>query len=1398
MGFKFVHLSDRLHPVFRHPHTKRASALLLAILILGNTLLPALWSSEKVDAFSNLTQNNWENGIGTSPQDQFASSSNVVTSTPNQLTVDTSNGAYSDWCDTANCDTDWQHRQAISVFNTSGNTMTNYQVKLTIPYRSSMKNDFSDLRFLNSDSTEELSHFTFQKSDGQKATVFVKLPTIAGGTTNIKMYYGNGSANSTSNRQTTMEIADDWENNQPCRPGGTICTGGGVLNINNGEATWVAYNTGFGNNSPWDRSVDRVRQVDLKYDLSNFQCNQSPQSGGFMNIGLGRNSFQTSISAWKFETCDSEGLFWSFPNIYSNNTNYNEGGALSNKIRSNQWVTLRATALSSGGQLYEYSLDNGESFTEFNFYQRGTEMDETGFGISSGGPDAIYGSMRNFLGYQSSSGISSSFGIEETVGGYTGQLESVVYDLNATQTGLGNIRISKSGDGVASLSIRTGVESPGTADYTSCGVIYDGQPLGSTKCGSAVGQRYVQYMLTMAATSTADLTVTEVSFEYIIDTDAPTTNASNGIIKTSSSGTVITNGSWTRVSRPYVSWTAGADNDGGSGIAGYCIYAGTNGSADATTKGIITSASPLNLGNACEYITPNTNLDLSQVQTSSVDNGSTYYISIRAIDVTGNLHPDTLRIHYAVDNQAPQAMTLFTFPTAVNSSVLKVSWIQGLGNPPFVDDYSGIAGLKYCVTSVISGLSGCNASDNNWFGPNHGSGSISDTSDVFPASASELTTSLLDAPRLDEDILGYNAIVVAVLDNAGNFGVEGNGAPHIFQISRVASDAPANLQVTPASANANNFAFTWQRPVTLYGDRTEAEYCWSVNEPIAEDGSNCNWTGKNVYALAAGAYATQQGENTMYLATRDVTGNFDGSKFTSVTFTTSTVAPGLPHDLDISDVSIRATSTWKLALSWSAPEQTGAGVARYKVLRSTDDITYTEIGSTTGNNTSFIDGGLDPVLYYYKIQACDNANSCGIASTSANKKPTGRFTEPAKLTADTDQPKLRDVTTRKATILWYTDRESDSRIALGKTSGNYFTEEIGNSSQVSDHVINLTNLDPGTTYYYVAKWTDGDGNTGQSVEHTLRTLPAPAISEVDVSQLTISSGMVKLKTKDAAKVSLYYGKSEAFGDVTSIDTSSEESTYSIQLSGLSDGTKYYFKLNGYDIDGNEYQGNIYSFTTPARPVIANLAIDTVEGEPSSTKKVSWTTNVPTNSVVSYTPKDGQEVNTINSELSLTHEVIIKQLLDDTDYSLIARSSDSAGNTATSDARIFHTALDTRPPKISDVSIETTIRGNGTEAKGQIVVSWRTDEPATSQLAYGQGESSGFTSRTPRDDRLTTEHTMIISDLATASIYRVEVVSEDKAGNSVLSQPETAIIGRPSDNVFTIILTALQNVFGVNR
>jgi hypothetical protein len=162
-----------------------------------------------------------------------------------------------------------------------------------------------------------------------------------------------------------------------------------------------------------------------------------------------------------------------------------------------------------------------------------------------------------------------------------------------------------------------------------------------------------------------------------------------------------------------------------------------------------------------------------------------------------------------------------------------------------------------------------------------------------------------------------------------------------------------------------------------------------------------------------------------------------------------------------------------------------------------------------------------------------------------------------------------------------------------------------------------------------------------------------------------------------------------------------------------------------------------------------------------------------------------------------HVITIRGLEDDSEYTLIAQSRDDDGNLATSDTQTFHTALDTRPPKISNINIEPSIRGVGAEARGQVVVSWTTDEPSTSQVAFGEGTNiTTFTNRTAEDTLLTTEHIVIVSDLPTSKVYSLQPVSRDKAGNAGEGDVKSAIVGRASDSVLTIILNTLRRIFGL--
>ena len=162
-------------------------------------------------------------------------------------------------------------------------------------------------------------------------------------------------------------------------------------------------------------------------------------------------------------------------------------------------------------------------------------------------------------------------------------------------------------------------------------------------------------------------------------------------------------------------------------------------------------------------------------------------------------------------------------------------------------------------------------------------------------------------------------------------------------------------------------------------------------------------------------------------------------------------------------------------------------------------------------------------------------------------------------------------------------------------------------------------------------------------------------------------------------------------------------------------------------------------------------------------------------------------------------MVIRELQDNSDYVLVAESRDAEGNVALSDAQNFRTALDTRPPVVKNLKVETTIRGTGAEARGQVVVSWDTDEPSTSQVAYADGSSgSTYTNRTAEETTLVTQHTVIVSDLATSKVFHLRAESRDRAGNAGTSEDRSTIIGRASDSVLSIIFNALSKVFSFLR
>jgi hypothetical protein len=125
------------------------------------------------------------------------------------------------------------------------------------------------------------------------------------------------------------------------------------------------------------------------------------------------------------------------------------------------------------------------------------------------------------------------------------------------------------------------------------------------------------------------------------------------------------------------------------------------------------------------------------------------------------------------------------------------------------------------------------------------------------------------------------------------------------------------------------------------------------------------------------------------------------------------------------------------------------------------------------------------------------------------------------------------------------------------------------------------------------------------------------------------------------------------------------------------------------------------------------------------------------------------------------------LLAKTLYHFRVRSRDSDSNESVSQDYTFNTlesqttldAADTTGPIITNIEASLTAYSGAT-------IAWDTDEPATTQLAYGTSAGS-YTASSTLDTTLTRNHSVTLTGLSQDTTYYYRVFSADSAGNETL-------------------------------
>jgi protocatechuate 3,4-dioxygenase beta subunit len=353
-------------------------------------------------------------------------------------------------------------------------------------------------------------------------------------------------------------------------------------------------------------------------------------------------------------------------------------------------------------------------------------------------------------------------------------------------------------------------------------------------------------------------------------------------------------------------------------------------------------------------------------------------------------------------------------------------------------------------------------------------------------------------------------------------------------------------------------------------------------------------------------------------------------------------------------------------------------------------------------------------------------------------------------------------------ISWTTNEPATSRVDYGLGG---LTTTINDNALTTNHTVTLLNLTPVSTYTFRVGSVDSSGNGPTfSAPGTFNTQAAPG----DVTPPVFTDGptvvfvdqttaIVQWTTDEPSTSVLDYGLTNTLGNNVSGPAGTFVQTHSITLTGLSSETTYFARATSADPDDNHTSSSLFSFTTLAVPDTTPPVITGpfVVSKTDTQITLTWTTNEPATSGVSY--NDGTHFNVVSdSALTKTHQITLSGLTAQTTYGITVSSTDTVGNGPTLSAPgnvTTNATPDTTPPVISNLQVTGITTSSA-------VISWTTDEAASSSVSYGT--VAGAPDNSKADVNGVTTHSLTLTGLLDGTRYYLTVSSADASGNTAAS------------------------------
>jgi hypothetical protein len=681
--------------------------------------------------------------------------------------------------------------------------------------------------------------------------------------------------------------------------------------------------------------------------------------------------------------------------------------------------------------------------------------------------------------------------------------------------------------------------------------------------------------------------------------------------------------------------------------------------------------------------------------------------------------------------------------------------------------------LEYCAAA--SSTDCANTGTANWSTAVAVSGAIGTTSIPIDGSWQTSTSTITWNPKADYNAKYYNntyKVRIKANDSeaANNLGY---GVSNLFTLDTtnpVPGANPILIQATSSPAYLNLSCVDSSTISMRIGTTTDLSgYSYTAYAPTSTININ----------------SYNPASTTVYVQFKD--------QYNNTTTVQSVATPETPSALMVQDTTNTNTNEYRLFMAWKVVANPTPGFGRYSVLKSEDNITFTEVSSTTDRNLNYYtDTNINSsTIYYYKLFTIDANNNTSFYSSGVSGKANG-IQDYGEGGGGTDQtaPVITNVeisttTTQSATIAWDTNEPSGSVVGYSTTSAA-FTTETGVSSMRQDasilgrHSVTIINLVPSTTYYFQVKSSDPTGNTGTNDNggpgYSFTTKPGPRITTgPTTTYINNVRATIVWYTDVNSNSEVVYSTSSQMANAITFQGSVDAVTYhSVTVTGLIQNTWYYYYVKSTDGSGNEAIDNnansYYYFRTNndiTAPVLSNIATSTAR----TSATITWQTDEDADSSIAYGTSTSYGLTSSNSTTTKIHAIILSDLLPSTLYHFLVNSIDTNTNSATSSDYTFTTETFS----LSGVAASST----GIDS---IDINWSTNENASSQVEYATSSIlSGSTLYPASPSNSTQTHSISLTNLSqnTTYYYRASSTAGSESKQSPIYYFTTGDTGAPA-------------------